>query len=146
MNSNHERKIVDLGADDPHWSSALSVLNELRPQLTFETLQQVLAEGAPQGLRFTGIFVNDECVAIAGWRIFANTSATRKLYIDDLATAPAFQSQGYGAALLEELTQRARHAGCTILDLDSGVQRHDAHRFYLRAGMRINAHHFQLPL
>jgi hypothetical protein len=29
-----------------------------------------------------------------------------------------------------------------VLDLDSGVQRHDAHRFYLRERMHISSHHF----
>jgi hypothetical protein len=33
-----------------------------------------------------------------------------------------------------------------VLDLDSGVHRHDAHRFYLRERMLISAHHFTKPL
>ena len=30
----------------------------------------------------------------------------------------------------------------SLIDLDSGVQRHDAHRFYLRERMAITSHHF----
>jgi hypothetical protein len=33
-----------------------------------------------------------------------------------------------------------------VLDLDSGVTRFDAHRFYLRERMHIQSHHFALAL
>ncbi len=136
--------IVDLeGIDDPRWSSALPVLQELRPHLTRELLTQVLVEGQSQGLRFTAFFQDEACVAVAGWRVIANTSAIRKLYVDDLSTAATARSQGYGAQLLHVLMQRGRELGCASIELDSGVQRHDAHRFYLRERMDINAHHFR---
>ena len=135
-------KFVDLPAGDPRWSLALPVLQELRPHLTEESLEQVLREGAPQGLQFTAAFSDGRCLAVAGWRIVVNTSALRKLYADDLSTTSAARSTGVGSALLKELRSRARMEGCHVLDLDSGVQRHDAHRFYLRERMDITSHHF----
>jgi GNAT superfamily N-acetyltransferase len=72
--------------------------------------------------------------------------ATRKLTIDDLVTDATARSKGYGHALMAYLTRIATEAGCTMLDLDSGVQRFEAHRFYLRERMNIAAHHFDLPL
>lgn len=47
-----------------------------------------------------------------------------------------------GPALLANLAQRAAAAGCRILDLDSGTQRADAHRFYMREGFVITSFHF----
>ena len=135
-------EIVDLAAGDPRWRLALPVLQELRPHLTQESLEQVLREGTPQGLRFTAVFRDGRCLAVAGWRVVANTSALRKLYVDDLSTTGTARSSGVGAALLDELRSRARAEGCHVLDLDSGVQRHDAHRFYLRERMEITSHHF----
>lgn len=134
--------LVDLNAGDARWGSALPVLQELRPHLTEELLAQVLDEGGRHGLRFTAVFVGERCVAVAGWRIIANTSAIRKLYIDDLSTAASERSRGFGRMLLEELKRRALEAGCRSVELDSGVQRFDAHRFYLRERMNITAHHF----
>ncbi|MCA1306206.1 GNAT family N-acetyltransferase [Microbacterium esteraromaticum] len=134
--------LVDLTTGDARWAQALPVLQELRPHLTAELLAQVLREGEAQGLRFTAVFTEDRCVAVAGWRVIANTSAIRKLYIDDLSTAASERSRGYGALLLRELRNRAAAAGCRVLDLDSGVQRFDAHRFYLRERMDIVSHHF----
>jgi GNAT superfamily N-acetyltransferase len=140
-------ELVDLAAQHPGWEQALPVLRELRPHLTAQGLQQVLREGAPQGLRFLGVFDDDgRCLAVAGWRIVANTSAGRKLYVDDLVTSSASRSTGVGALLLEELRGRAEGAGCTVLALDSGVQRTAAHRFYLRERMAINAFHFTTSL
>ncbi len=138
--------LVDLEPDDTRWEQALPVLQELRPHLTEELLAQVLREGAPQGLRFTAVFAHKRCVAVAGWRIIANTSAIRKLYIDDLSTAASVRSRGYGRILLDALRDRAIAAGCASVDLDSGVQRFDAHRFYLRERMDIVAHHFRRSL
>lgn len=138
--------LVDLEPDDARWPDVLAVLQELRPHLTAELLDQVLAEGEGQGLRFTALFHQDCCVAVAGWRIIANTSAIRKLYVDDLSTTTEHRSRGYGAILLKALTERARDLGCTRIELDSGVQRHRAHRFYLRAGMDIVGHHFSRRL
>lgn len=135
-------EIIDLAAGDHRWDLALPVLQELRPHLTRESLEQVLREGAPQGLRFTAVFSDGRCLAVAGWRVVANTSALRKLYVDDLSTTSTARSTGVGAALLEELRGKARAQGCHVLDLDSGVQRHDAHRFYLRERMEITSHHF----
>lgn len=138
--------LVDLESEDPRWARALPVLRELRPHLTEELFTRVMREAGPQGLRFTAVFAGDRCVAIAGWRIVANTSAIRKLYIDDLSTAAADRSHGYGRMLMDELRERAVAAGCRSLELDSGVQRFDAHRFYLRERMSITAHHFDLEL
>jgi len=133
---------VDLAATDDRWSQALPVLQELRPHLSAELLDQVLHEGAPQGLTFTAVFEGERCVAVAGWRIIANTSAIRKLHVDDLSTSASERSRGYGRMLLDHLRERAIDAGCHVLDLDSGVQRFAAHRFYLRERMDIVSHHF----
>lgn len=143
--------IVDLaGVDDPRWQSALPVLRELRPNLTDELFQQVIKEGTPQGLRFTAIFDGDDdnadCVAIAGWRVVASTGVGRKLYVDDLSTAAAARSRGFGSEILSHLKDRARELGRSVLMLDSGVQRFSAHRFYLRERMEIRAHQFRMDI
>jgi ribosomal protein S18 acetylase RimI-like enzyme len=107
--------LVDLESEDPRWARALPVLRELRPHLTDELFTQVMREAGPQGLRFTAVFAGERCVAIAGWRIVASTSAIRKLYVDDLSTAAADRSRGYGRMLMDELRERAIASGCRSL-------------------------------
>ncbi len=93
-------------------------------------------------------FVKDETGvrAVAGYRISESLYAGRFCYVDDLVTDAAARSSGYGGALLDWLVAEARAAGCSKLELDSGVQRFAAHRFYLTKRMIISSHHFSLEL
>lgn len=138
--------IADLDRDDPRLDEAHAVLIQLRPHLDLTAFREVYAEGHPQGLRFSAGWTEGRCVAVAGWRLIACTQAVRKLYIDDLVTSADVRSSGHGRQLLAHLERVARRAGASILDLDSGVARHDAHRFYLRERMAITSHHFSKPL
>ena len=56
----------------------------------------------------------------------------RRCWVEDLAVDPERRSQGIGAALLDAAKDWARGAGATHLELDSGIDRTDAHRFYER--------------
>jgi GNAT superfamily N-acetyltransferase len=136
-------RLVDIEPSDPRLAAdVFPVLHELRTELTPAQLTAVYEEGHPQGLRFLAAYDEGRCVGVAGWRVVATTSAIRKLYVDDLVTTSARRSAGVGAALIGELATRAEALGCRVLDLDSGVQRGDAHRFYMREGMTISSFHF----
>jgi GNAT superfamily N-acetyltransferase len=135
--------LVDLEpGDDRLERDVLPVLVELRTHLTAVLFAAVYDEGYPQGLRYLAAYEKDRCVGVAGWRIVATTAGIRKLYVDDLVTSATERSHGVGAALLAELEGRARAAGCQVLDLDSGAQRTNAHRFYMREGLEITGFHF----
>ena len=84
--------------------------------------------------------------AVAGYRLMESLYAGRFCYVDDLVTDAAGRSLGYGGALFDWLVAEARAAGCGRLELDSGVQRFAAHRFYLTKRMIIASHHFSLEL
>lgn len=140
-------EICDIGLDDHRLADVLGVLIELRPGLTLEEFDAIYHEGYPQGLRYVAAYDGGRCVGVAGWRIHALTAhPPRKLYVDDLVTTSAARSTGVGQALLAHLEKEARAAGCAALDLDSGVQRFEAHRFYLRERMHITGHHFTKSL
>ncbi len=139
-------QVVEFDPEDPTLAEVLPVLAELRPHLDLETFREVYAEGWQQGLRFSALFDEDECVAVAGWRVVACTSSIRKLYVDDLVTAAAVRSAGHGRTLLTHLRHIAATEGCEVLDLDSGTQRVDAHRFYEREGLAVTALHFAQPV
>jgi hypothetical protein len=48
--------------------------------------------------------------------------------------------------LMDWLKQQAKERSCVQLQLDSGVQREQTHRFYFREGLTINCHHFRIDL
>lgn len=57
-----------------------------------------------------------------------------RCWVEDLAVSPAHRSQGVGEALLDAAREWGGERGATHLELDSGVARADAHRFYQREG------------
>jgi GNAT superfamily N-acetyltransferase len=99
-----------------------------------------------QGYRIAYLETNESVRAVAGYRLLESLFAGRFLYVDDLVTDADGRSLGYGGALFDWLVAEARRAGCGKLELDSGVQRFAAHRFYLLKRMSISSHHFSLAL
>lgn len=55
-----------------------------------------------------------------------------RVWVEDLAVDPGRRSEGVGKALLDAAKDWARERGATHLELDSGIDRPDAHRFYER--------------
>lgn len=99
-----------------------------------------------EGYRLVGVFedASAQAVSVAGFRIAHNLAWGRHVYVDDLSTVPAARGRGHARRLLEWLVDEGRRVGCTELHLDSGVglDRADAHRLYLNAGLVITSHHF----
>lgn len=131
---------------NPHWTTMLPVLSQLREGLDLEQLNEILGSTRGQQPRFTGLFVGSDCVCVAGWRLMANIHLGLVLYVDDLVVDQTHRSQGYGQLMLEELARIASRAGARAVDLDSGVQRFGAHRFYFANGYSIVSHHFRRML
>jgi GNAT superfamily N-acetyltransferase len=134
--------IVDLPPGDPRLPEAWAVMAHLRTHRSAEEMDATYAASVDAGYRVTGVFEDGRCTAVAGWRLGHNLHLGRHLYVEDLVTDPRLRSRGHGRALLGHLREVARAEGCAALHLDSGVQRHDAHRFYFREGMHISSHHF----
>ena len=86
-------------------------------------------------------------VGVAGWRILAldvrDPQAVRRRPRHHRGRRGPGAS---GTRCWRSWRPRARAAGCTVIDLDSGVQRHDAHRFYFRERTHISSHHFTKAL
>ncbi|MDR2220779.1 MAG: GNAT family N-acetyltransferase [Methylobacillus sp.] len=124
------------------------VIRELRLHLDEETfVAQVLRQMARHGYCLVCIQDDQEQVAsVAGFRVAEYLAWGKVFYLDDLVTREASRSCGHGGMLLDWLIEQARALGCAQFHLDSGVQRHDAHRLYLGRKLRITSHHFALDL
>jgi GNAT superfamily N-acetyltransferase len=137
------------GSDEAALAAAWPVMAQLRPNLADagEFVRRVRQQMAEEGYRLVAA---DDAVgiprALAGFRIQTMLWRGRSLYVDDLVTDAGVRSGGYGRVLFEWLVAEGRRLGCAQLHLDSGVQRFDAHRFYLRQRMAIVGHHFSLSL
>jgi GNAT superfamily N-acetyltransferase len=123
-----------------------AVMAELRPQVPRAGFVPQVRRQMLAGYRLAFVEDKGNVVAAAGFRLGETLFHGRFMYVDDLVTTAAQRSRGQGRKLFQWLVQHAREHGCTHLDLDSGVQRFEAHRFYLRQGMQIRSHHFSLEL
>jgi GNAT superfamily N-acetyltransferase len=125
------------------------VVAELRPHVAQDEFLRRVRRQAAQGYQIVYLEVGQEAVAFAGYRIqdmLYQRPTGRMMYVDDLATSTTHQSKGRGQELFAWLVKEAKKQGCDALELDSGVQRVAAHRFYLGVGMHISSYHFRLPL
>jgi GNAT superfamily N-acetyltransferase len=123
------------------------VMRELRTHIaTVDEFLERVRRQQEQGYLLAYLEAADQVRAVAGYRYMDMLFHGRVLYVDDLVTREADRSAGYGGRLFDWLVEQARQRDCDFLDLDSGVQRFDAHRFYLMKRMKIASHHFSLPL
>lgn len=123
-----------------------AVMLELRPHLEPASfVEQVLRQRA-EGYHLAFLEDGGAVQSCGGYRISENLSSGRFMYVDDLVTASSARSCGFGGELFDWLVAQARAEGCAQFQLDSGVQRFGAHRFYLMKRMDITAHHFGLKL
>lgn len=138
---NMEVFLLDGGRDlDP----VCTVLLELRPQYTLESIREAVLEQLAEGYRVAYVKHAGEVVAAAGFVISRKLAWGKHIYVDDLVTAEHCRSGGAGKLLISWLKQFGRENDCVELHLDSGVQRFAAHGFYLREGFHISSHHFTL--
>jgi GNAT superfamily N-acetyltransferase len=123
------------------------VFAELRPHLDEASfVTRVQRQRSQWGYTLVAGELAGRPVAGAGFRVVEHLAWGKALYLDDLVTAAAEHGHGYGGALLDWVIAEARRLGCGQFHLDSGTQRHAAHRLYLSRHLRISAFHFSMEL
>jgi GNAT superfamily N-acetyltransferase len=132
---------------DEEIASTFEVMRQLRTHLTAELYLEMVRRQMKTNNYHVAALVEDGAVkCLAGYRVGECLSWGKFLYVDDLITDGDARSQNCGGRMMAWLANEARRQGCAQLHLDSGVQRHGAHRFYLRERMDITAYHFQMDV
>lgn len=140
---------MQLAHSDVEILACYPALLELRPHLNsprafLEQVRRQQQTGAYQ-LGFVRD-ENGEVPAATGFRVIEFLYCGKIIYIDDLVTRESARKKGYAGALLKAVIELARSEGCAAVHLDSGYQRHHAHRLYLNHGFTLSSHHFALAL
>jgi len=126
--------------------ACFSVMSELRPHLSLDGFI-ALVERMQKSYAYELAYLDDQGIkAVAGIRVAEWLYTGKYLEVDDLITTAAARSKGYGSMLFDWVADYARERDCSQLRLVSGVQRVDAHRFYLRQGMKFEAKYFSMDL
>ncbi len=137
---------ITIAKTDKEIFSCFPVISQLRPLSEEEFIKRAKTQSELYGYKLIYIEDAGEVVAVAGFRISHSLSFGKFLYVDDLITEETNRSKGYGDKLIDYLIKYAKKEGCAQFHLDSGVQRFEAHRFYIENRMNIIAHHFALNL
>ncbi len=140
------RTDIKLAQSDAEIEACYPVLSQLRPQVQENEFMRAIKRMSVDGYQLSYLRDGGVVQTVAGFRISESFGWGRYLYVDDLVTIEGARSKGYGEKMFAWLVTHACAQRCQQLHLESGVQRYAAHKFYLRNGMRISSHHFQLFL
>lgn len=137
---------LKLAATEEEIERCFPVMAQLRTHLTADEFVVRVQRQRQDGYSLVYLEDAGAVKAVAGFRIMEMLWCGRSLYVDDLVTAEDQRSKGYGDALFDWLVEHARAQQCEQFDLDSGVHRAAAHRFYFRKRMEITCYHFSMKL
>lgn len=127
---------------DEEIAATFPVIRQLRPHLSQTEYLETVGRMRQSGYRLAFLEEGGTISCVAGFRVLEFLAHGRFLYVDDLVTGEDARSGGSGKQMMDWLEEEGRRRGCGQIQLDSGVHRHSAHRFYFREGMRISSYHF----
>lgn len=134
---------IRIATTDSEIAACYPVMRQLRPNIAEDHFLSRIRNQESTGYRLAFASQPDgSVIAVAGFRAGENLAWGRFLYVEDLVTSAAHRSKGVGSGLLAWLYEFAANEGCQQIHLDSGSQRHEAHRFYEREGMTRAGFHF----
>jgi GNAT superfamily N-acetyltransferase len=137
---------INFANSDSDLARCFPIMVQLRPQLIQSEFIDKVKHQQQSGYFLAYLEESGAIKAVAGFRLVENLVDGRLLYVDDLITEASERSKGYGSALFDWLLKYAKSLNCVSVQLDSGVQRGDAHRFYFGKGMKISSYHFKLSV
>jgi GNAT superfamily N-acetyltransferase len=129
---------------DEEIAACYPVMRQLRPHLDAAAFLAAAKRMRAEGY-FLVFLADPDVRAVAGFRRMEMLAMGTVLYVDDLVTCEKHRSRGYGRHFLAWLLDEAKRRHCQYLELDSGMKRLDAHRFYERNGFGKVAFHFSVP-
>lgn len=137
-----QEHIVQQASSMEQIQSCYNVMRQLRPHLEEKQFVEQVQRQLTQGYHLAYLEVDGAVRACAGFRILEFLAWGKVLYIDDLVTDSSIRKNGLGSVLLKWVLEQAKAEQCDQVHLDSGPQRHDAHRLYLNHGFTIIGYHF----
>ncbi|HDN27991.1 MAG TPA: GNAT family N-acetyltransferase [Thioploca sp.] len=133
---------IHLAKTDEEIERCFPVMVQLRPHVKPSNFLPTVKSQMQNGYRLAFVESEGKILSVAGFRVGCNLAWGKHLYVDDLISDEYHRSMGAGKKLFGWLIEYAQAQSCQQLHLDSGIQRFQAHKFYLREGMKIASHHF----
>ena len=138
---------ISVAKTDADIQRCFPVMVQLRPHLVeVKFLERVREQEREFGYQMVFLEESGVVKVVAGFRISRCLAWGKFLYVDDLVTTAAERGTGLGQQLMDWLIAQARASACNEFHLDSGVQRFEAHGYYLKNRLHITSHHFSRVL
>lgn len=102
------------------------VMNYLKESITLETRDVLVAE---EGGKIVGIILAE----ITDRHFY---EPKREVRITEIYVLPAYRKKGLGKKLLDEMADKEKKKGCTMLTVEFPTENLLAHKFYTSQGMR----------
>lgn len=134
--------IVRLLAEDQLGSTRESAEDPL-PQAYWDAFERLGHENAIYVAEMDGSVAG--CLQLTFIHGLSRRGATRA-QIEGVRVAASHRGAGIGEALMRDAIERARRAGCKLVQLTTDRRRGDAHRFYERLGFVASHVGMKLPL
>lgn len=138
--------VIKIAETDSEINGCYDVMAELRPHIASADFLNTVRRLQQQCSYQLAYLSDDGTKAVAGFRIAEWLAGGKYLEIEDLVATQSERSNGYGGELFDWIVGLARRESCKQVKLVSHVMRFDAHRFYLKKKMIIEAHYFSMPL
>jgi GNAT superfamily N-acetyltransferase len=136
---------IAFATTDEEINACYDVMSQLRPHIKREDfLPRVRRMMDDFGYRVAYVKDDGDVKAVAGIRVSEWLHGGKYVEIDDLVAKDGDRSKGFGGQLFDWIIELAKAEKCDHVRLLSGVQRFDAHRFYLKKRMNIEAHYFTI--
>lgn len=127
-------------------AKCFDVIVQLRSNLDIKQFVQCVRVQEEENYHLVAVEKDGEIEAVMGYRYVNNLYLGYHIYVDDLVTNSKTRSKGYGEFLINWISKKAKNESISHIDLDSGVQRFKAHKFYLNNNFEITSHHFLLKI
>lgn len=135
--------VIKLAKTTSEIKGTFDVIRQLRTDYSLESYVNYVKSLQETGFYLAYLLSGDKVICVSGFRIDESLSRRKYLYIDDLVTLNNARSTGAGKHMIDWLKRYANEYSCNSIHLDSGVQRHLAHRFYFKNSFDISSHHFK---
>lgn len=137
---------IQLARTDADILKCWSVMKLLRPHLEETAFVPLVKSMLAEGYELAFIEENGIAASAIGFRYQQKLFDGKQIYVDDLSTLTEHRGKGYAGKLLDYVFDLAKSRGYACVTLDSGPQRHNAHRLYLNKGFQISSYHFSRKL
>jgi GNAT superfamily N-acetyltransferase len=134
--------MLKLAQNDNEIADCFQVMKQLRTELVDDSFVPLIRELMADGYHLVYLRDETQVVCVAGFKISKNLFFGKHLYVEDLSTLDSERSKNYGKQIMAWLCNLVATENCNAIHLDSGVQRHRAHKFYLNRNMNIASYHF----